>query len=198
LRPCISAHKSPVEANNGYLCAMCYDGLRNALMEAPRALQHLREVYVMRPSVDMDGSKPLKKDPPAPFNLDAFQLAEDMWEALTGTHIPVDWNHLKLYGQAHSVCQDLHQKIDTVANQKEVVYLMPVVSALRQALFRYPLEEKARTTLLPCPSCNYRTIYTPPESFGDELEVKCHNCQFVIPPEKMEFYAHLAEQERAR
>jgi len=196
MKSCISAHKTPVEANNGYLCAMCFDNLRKALQDAPRALQHLREIYVMRPPLEIDGTKPLKKDPPAPFNLDAFQLAEDMWQAITGEYIPVAWNHIQLYGKATTACQALHQDIDNLSNKKEVVYLMPLIKTLRTALYRYPLEEKTRATLLPCPSCNFKTIYTPPEAFGDDLEIKCHNCGFIIPPEKMEFYANLAERER--
>lgn len=73
---------------------------------------------------------------------------------------------------------------------------MPLVKLTRLALYRYPMEERARPTLLPCPECDQRTIYQPPAEFGDSLEVKCQNCGFTIPPEKMEFYANLAERER--
>ena len=199
MRPCISGcttQGEPVEANNGFLCSNCYNHLRWALQKAPEALQHLREVYVMRSPVEIDGSKPQKKEPPAPFNLDAWQIAEDMWQAITGNYIPVSWNHIKLYGQAFAECQDLHQKLDEVSNRKEVVYLMPLVKLTRTALYRYPLEELPRSTLLPCPQCNQRTIYQPPREFGDTLEVSCQNCGFTIPPEKVEFYANLAERER--
>ena len=199
MRPCISGcttQGEPVEANNGFLCSNCYNHLRWALQKAPEALQHLREVYVMRSPVEIDGSKPQKKEPPAPFNLDAWQIAEDMWQAITGNYIPVSWNHIKLYGQAFAECQDLHQKLDEVVNRKEVVYLMPLVKLTRTALYRYPLEELPRSTLLPCPQCNQRTIYQPPREFGDTLEVSCQNCGFTIPPEKVEFYANLAERER--
>ena len=184
-----------VEANHGYLCSNCYDNLRWALQKAPMVLQHLREVYVLRPPIDLDGSKPLKKDPPAPFNLDAWQIAEEMWQALTEQYIPLDWNHLVLYSEAWSKCQDLHQKLDEISNKKEIIYLMPLVKLTKLGLYRYPLEEKPRSTLLPCPECNQRTIYQPPMEFGENLEVKCQNCGFKIPPEKMEFYARLAERE---
>ena len=199
MRACVigcTAQGEPVEANNGFLCSNCYNHLRWALQKAPEALQHLREVYVMRSPIEIEGSKPQKKEPPAPFNLDAWQIAEDMWQAITGKYIPVSWNHIVLYGQAFAECQELHQKLDEVVNRKEVIYLMPLVKLTRTALYRYPLEELPRSTLLPCPQCNQRTIYQPPREFGDTLEVSCQNCGFTIPPEKVEFYANLAERER--
>ena len=196
-RLCITDHKKPTEANNGFLCTICFGNLRKALQGAPKALQHLREIYVMRSPIEIDAPKPLKKEPPEPFNLDAWQLAEDMWQALTGNYIPLLWTHFHLYGQAQDICQALHQDIDNIVNRKEVIYLMPLVSAYRQGLYRYPTEERSRATLLPCPSCNFKTIYSPPSQFGDDLEVKCHNCGFKIPPEKMAFYANLAERQRA-
>jgi len=199
MRTCVIgciAQGEPVEANNGFLCSNCYNHLRWALQKAPEALQHLREVYVMRSPIEIEGSKPQKKEPPAPFNLDAWQIAEDMWQAITGKYIPVSWNHIVLYGQAFAECQELHQKLDEVVNRKEVIYLMPLVKLTRTALYRYPLEELPRSTLLPCPQCNQRTIYQPPREFGDTLEVSCQNCGFTIPPEKVEFYANLAERER--
>lgn len=185
-----------VEANNGYLCSNCYSNLRTTLQNAPEALQHLREVYVMRPALELNGSKPIKRDPPAPFNLDAWQIAEEMWQALTGKYIPLEWNHLRVYAEAQDLCQHMHQHLDDVVNRKEVIYLMPLVKLTRLANYRYPREEKPRPTLLPCPECNQRTIYQPPTEFGSSLEVKCQACGFAIPPEKMEFYAHLAERER--
>lgn len=185
-----------IEANNGYLCASCYDNLRNALSKAPAALEHLREVYVLKTPVEKEGSKPQKKEPPAPFNLDAWQLAEDIWQSLTDQYIPVDWGHRKVYQEALAKCQDLGSKLDEVVNRKEVIYLMPIVKLTRTALYRYPLQENARATLLPCPQCNQRTVYQPPQELGDTLEVKCHSCGFTIPPEKMEFYANMAERER--
>ena len=199
MRACVigcTTQGEPVEANNGFLCSNCYNHLRWALQKAPEALQHLREVYVMRSPIEIEGSKPQKKEPPAPFNLDAWQIAEDMWQAITGKYIPVSWNHIVLYGQAFAECQELHQKLDEVVNRKEVIYLMPLVKLTRTALYRYPLEELPRSTLLPCPQCNQRTIYQPPREFGDTLEVSCQNCGFTIPPEKVEFYANLAERER--
>lgn len=184
-----------LEANNGFLCNSCYSNLRWALQKAPEALEHLREVYVLRPSFDNDGSTKVRRDPPAPFNLDAWQIAEEMWQSLTGNYIPVGWNHLKLYGEAVDKCQEFHQHLEAVANHKEVIYLMPLVKLTRLALHRYPMEEKPRSTLLRCPQCSQRTIYQPPVEYGDPLEVKCHNCGFTIPPEKMEFYANMAERE---
>lgn len=198
-RACVNGHKTPVEAHHGFLCDDCMGILRWTLQKAPGALQHLREVYVLRRTADLeDDARPLKKDPPAPFNLDAFQLAEDMWIALTGDYIPTTMNHVQLYTEAYNRCQDIHANIQAVVNKKEVIYLLPLIKLLRTALYRYPLEEKPRATLLPCPECDLKTIYTPPQAFEDDLEVKCHSCGFTIPPEKMEFYASLAEQERIR
>jgi len=199
MRPCSTGctmQSEPVEANHGYLCSNCYTNLRTALQRAPEALQHLREVYVLRAPLDLEGTKPQKKEPPAPFNLDAWQIAEDMWQSLTGEYIPVSWNHQVLYGHAFDKCQEIHQHLNDVVNRKEVIYLMPLVKHTRTALYRYPLQEQPRATLLPCPQCNQRTIYQPPREFGDTLEVSCQNCGFTIPPEKVEFYANLAERER--
>ena len=198
-RACVNSHKKPVEANEGYLCYDCLDNLRWSLQKAPEALQHLREVYTLRRTADLeDETRPLKKDPPAPFNLDAFQLAEDIWIALTGDYIPTGTNHRQMYTMAYNKCQDKHAGLQAVVNKKEVIYLLPIIKLTRQALYKYPLEEKARATLLPCPECDQKTIYTPPQAFEDDLEIKCHACGFTIPPEKMEFYASLAEMERQR
>ena len=199
MRFCVSGctrGKEPVEATNGFICEQCYENLRNALQAAPEALQHLREVYVLKAPLDLEGAKPQKKDPPAPFNLDAWQLAEDMWQSMTGNYMPADWDHKTLYAKAQDKCQEIYKSLNTVVNTKEVIYLLPLIKTLRTALYRYPLEEKTRSTLLRCPECQQRTIYQPPKEFGDELEVKCLNCGFAIPPEKMEFYANLAERER--
>lgn len=190
------SQNEPVEASHGYLCANCYEGLRWALSKAPAALEHLREVYVLRAPLDLEGAKPQKKDPPAPFNLDAWQLAEDIWQSLTENYIPIDWDHHRVHQEALDKCQDLGARLDEVSNRKEVIYLMPIIKLTRTALYRYPIEEKARSTLLRCPECNQRTIYQPPVNYGDTLEVSCKNCGFTIPPEKMEFYANLAEREQ--
>lgn len=186
----------PVEANHGFLCSNCYENLRWALEKAPALLGHLREVYVLRSPLELDGAKPQKKEPPAPFNLDAWQIAEDIWQSLTERYIPLEWTASQVYAEAMDKCGDLNRRIDEVSNRKEVIYLMPIVKHTRLGLYRYPMEEKPRSTLLPCPECNQRTIYQPPMEYGDNLEVKCLNCGFSIPPEKMEFYANLAERER--
>jgi predicted RNA-binding Zn-ribbon protein involved in translation (DUF1610 family) len=198
-RACVNGHKTPVEATYGYLCDTCTDNLRWTLQKAPQALQHLREVYTLRRSADLeDETRPLKKDPPAPFNLDAFQLAEDIWIALTGDYIPTGTNHSQMHAIAYKKCNEIHAGLDAAVNKKEIIYLLPIIKLTKQALYRYPLEEKPRITLLPCPKCDLKTIYTPPQAFEDDLKVKCHSCGFVIPPEKMEFYAHLAEMESSQ
>jgi predicted RNA-binding Zn-ribbon protein involved in translation (DUF1610 family) len=66
---------------------------------------------------------------------------------------------------------------------------------LKTAKKSFPTREEKRATALPCPVCNKRTIYVPPQFEGDNLEVVCFDCGFKIPPEKMEFYALLAERE---
>lgn len=190
-------HGETLEANNGFLCNNCFSNLRWALQKAPEALQHLREVYVMRPAIQNDGSKPIKRDPPAPFNLDAWQIAEEMFEAIDDRYIPLDWTPLQVYGYAEEKCQYIHQHMERLVNTKEVIFVMPLIKLTRLALHRYPLEEKPRMTLLRCPECSQRTIYQPPAEYGDPLEVKCHNCGFTIPPEKMEFYANMAERENS-
>lgn len=198
-RACVNGHKTPVEANHGYLCDECLGNLRWTLQKAPAALQHLREVYTLRRTADLeDETRPLKKDPPAPFNLDAFQLAEDMYIALTGGYIPTQMNHVEMYTDAYNKCQDIHADLNAAVNKKEIIYLLPLIKLLRTALYRYPLEEKPRTTLLPCPECDLKTVYIPPRAFEDDLQVKCASCSFTIPPEKMEFYASMAESERAK
>lgn len=198
-RACVNGHSQPVEATYGYLCDTCIDNLRWTLQKAPAALRHLREVYTLRRNGSLeDETQPLKKDPPAPFNLDAFQLAEDIWLSLTGKYIPATTNHTQMYSMAYNKCQDIHTGLDAAVNKKEIIYLLPIIKLLREALYRYPLEEKPRVTLLPCPECNLKTVYTPPQAFEDQLQVKCHSCGFTIPPEKMEFYAHLAEMEQRK
>lgn len=198
-KACVNGHKTPVEANHGYLCNSCMDDLRWSLQKAPRALEHLREVYTLRGAPNLeDETRPLKKDPPAPFNLDAFQLAEDIYIALTGSYITTANTPTEVYTEATEKCRAIHADIEAAVNKKEIIYLLPIIKLTREALYKYPLEEKPRTTLLPCPECDLKTVYIPPRAFEDDLQVKCASCTFTIPPDKLHFYAALAEMERKK
>jgi predicted RNA-binding Zn-ribbon protein involved in translation (DUF1610 family) len=184
------------DANRGFICEKCYDRIAEALPKAPRLIVHLREIFTMQ-SRNEDGAQRIKKDPPAPFNLYAWDLAEQMFYALTENQMRVNWDIEQLGDVVQTEANRILTNLPTLANTRHIQSLLALPKLTLKAEIAFPMKVAARKTALPCPNCNKRTIYQPPQHYLDNIEVVCFDCGFRIPPEKVEFYARLAEKEAA-
>lgn len=187
--------EGPVEATRGVLCERCYENIDKALPEVGAVLYHLREVMVMQSKGQNDGSQRTMKDPPAPLNLHALDLALQIFWSLFEYQPKVGWEPWEYLELAEAEAIIIQRNLPSMSNQRRIVSLIPLPRLIRHAKQQFPMQEQTRKTALPCPQCNKRTIYMPPQAVGDNLEVVCFDCGFRIPPEKMEFYANLAERE---
>jgi predicted RNA-binding Zn-ribbon protein involved in translation (DUF1610 family) len=190
--------EGPIEATRGLVCERCYEGIQKALPQVGDVLFHLREVYSMSNKGEQDGSQRVKKDPPAPLNLHALDLTHNIFWSLFESQPRGDWSPWEFLDIADAEAKKIQAHLPGIANSRRIQSLLELSRLLRHATTSFPMEEKKRVTALPCPNCNKRTIYQPPQVQGDNIEVVCFDCGFRIPPEKMEFYANLAEKEAAR
>lgn len=198
MRACISGCENPegpIEATRGVICEACYSKLDLALPKVGPVLFHLREVYSMQSRSDADGSQRVRKDPPAPLNLHALDMTLQIFWALFEAQPQSNWEPWEYLEIAEAESHRIQKHLPELANTRRIVSLLPLPKLIKHTLQAFPMEETKRVTALPCPQCNKRTIYTPPQYEGDNLEVVCFDCGFRIPPEKMEFYANLAERE---
>lgn len=184
------------EATRGMVCEKCYTQLRDALMDSPDQIFYLRSIYGILRSHSTDGSQKIKKEPPAPFNLSAYELSEDIYKVIVGRPILVHLTPTAVAAQVHNAVDRMLSVYDTVTNQAEVKELSKLIKLIRTARKIYPTEDPIRTTAMPCPECDLKTIYTPPQHLGDVIRVSCTACGFEVPPDKVAFYAHLAEKNR--
>jgi predicted RNA-binding Zn-ribbon protein involved in translation (DUF1610 family) len=201
MRSCIKGcanSDGPIEATRGLVCERCYEGIEKALPQVGDVLFHLREVYSMSNKGEQDGSQRVKKDPPAPLNLHALDLTHNIFWSLFESQPRGDWSPWEFLDIADAEAKKIQAHLPGIANSRRIQSLLELSRLLRHATTSFPMEEKKRVTALPCPNCNKRTIYQPPQVLGDNIEVVCFDCGFRIPPEKMEFYANLAEKEAAR
>jgi len=201
MRACVKGcqgPEGPAEATRGLICERCYTSIEQALPEVGSVLSFLREVYAMQSRPDADGSQKIRKDPPAPLNLHALDLTQQIFWALFESSPRSDWEPWDYLEIAGAEADRLLKHLPEIANTRRVQSLLPLAKLLRHAEASFPRSEKKRVTALPCPQCNKRTIYTPPQALRDNLEVVCFDCGFRIPPEKIEFYANLAEKEAAK
>jgi predicted RNA-binding Zn-ribbon protein involved in translation (DUF1610 family) len=198
MRACIKGcqgSEGPSEATRGLICERCYQGIEESLPETAQVLSYLREIYAMQVKGDDDGSQKLRKDPPAPLNLHALDLTHQIFWALFESMPRSSWEPWDYLEIAGDEANRLLQHLPDIANSNQIRSLLALEKLLKHAKASFPMQEKKRVTALPCPNCNKRTIYTPPQAYQDNLEVVCFDCGFRIPPEKMEFYANLAEKE---
>lgn len=184
------------EATKGMVCEKCYNHLKNALLEAPDQVYYLRQIFGILRSHSTDGSQKIKKEPPAPMNLSAYELAEDIYKLIVGRPILVELTPAGIAAQVHNAVDRLIGTYDVVTNLAEVKELSKLIKLIRTARKIYPTEDPIRTTAMPCPQCDLKTIYTPPQHLGDVIRVSCTACGFEVPPDKVAFYAHLAEKNR--
>lgn len=188
-------HKAclPREATNGYLCERCYILLRDALRDATGVIFHLRSVYGVLNSRTADGSQRVKREPPAPLNLTAYDLSERIYQVLIGHSIPLCDRPTTVAAAVNKIVNEHLYVYDTTVNLKSVEQMFELVKLVNQASKMFPMSEPVRVTAMPCPECDRRTIYTPPGEFGAEMVVSCTVCGFVVSPDKVAFYAFMAE-----
>jgi predicted RNA-binding Zn-ribbon protein involved in translation (DUF1610 family) len=201
VRACVKGcqtEEGPAEATRGLVCEKCYQGIEEALPKVPDTLAHLREIYAMPQRQDTDGSQRIRKDPPAPLNLHALDLTHQIFWALFESSPRADWEPWDFLEIAGAESDRILKHLPGIANSNKIRSLLPLPHLVRHAEGSFPTQERQRKTALPCPQCNKRTIYQPPQHYEDNLEVVCFDCGFRIPPEKMEFYANLAEKEAAQ
>jgi hypothetical protein len=202
MRPCINEckvnNKSETveyrDATRGLVCENCYTELRDSLLLAPDIVHHLHSIYGGLSGHSSDGSQKIKREPPAPLNLSAFELCENIYRTLVG-------NAISIQATSTSVAAVISEKVnkslsifDVVVNLETVKEMSKVIKLVKTARKLYPLHEEIRKTAMPCPECNLLTVYTPPQHLGDVLKVACEACGFEVPPDKIAFYAHLAEK----
>jgi predicted RNA-binding Zn-ribbon protein involved in translation (DUF1610 family) len=187
--------EGPIEATRGVLCERCYEGIDKALPEVANVLYHLREVYAMQSKSELEGLRQTKKEPPAPLNLHALDLTLQIFWALFEHQPRSTWQPWQYLDIAKAEAWRIQRSLEQLSNTRRIASLIPLPKLIKLAKKAFPMEEQKRVTALPCPQCNKRTIYVPPQYEGDNLEVVCFDCGFKIPPEKMEFYALLAERE---
>jgi len=188
-------HKAclPREATHGFLCDTCYVRLRQALQDATGVIFHLRSVYGVLGSRTTDGSQRVKREPPAPLNLTAYELSEQIYKTLLGTAIPLCAHPVTVAAAVNKITDEHLSVYDVTVNLKTVEQMFDLVKLVNQALKMFPINEPVRVTAMPCPECDRRTVYTPPGEFGSEMSVSCTVCGFVVPPDKVAFYAHMME-----
>lgn len=188
-------HKAclPREATHGYLCDTCYVRLRSALQDATGVIFHLRSVYGVLGSRTADGSQRVKREPPAPMNLTAYELSEQIYKVLTGNTIPLCAKPTTVGAVVNEKVTEHLFEYDSTVNSIAVIRLFELVKLVNQALKMFPISEPVKVTAMPCPECDRRTVYTPPQEFGLEMVVSCTVCGFVVPPDKVAFYAFMAE-----
>jgi len=188
-------HKAclPREATHGYLCDTCYVRLRQALQDTTGVIFHLRSVYGVLGSRTSDGSQRVKREPPAPLNLTAYELSEQIYLVLVGQRIPLAARPTTVGAAVNKITDEHLSVYDVTVNSISVVRLFELVKLVNQALKMFPMSEPVRVTAMPCPECDRRTVYTPPQEFGAEMVVSCSVCGFVVPPDKVAFYAYMAE-----
>lgn len=200
MRSCLKGcqnSEGPIEATHGLICERCYSGLEAALIEVPEVISYLREIYAMPAKGADDGSQKVRKDPPAPLNLHALDLTQQIFWALFESVPRADWEPWDYLEIAGEESWRIQRHLSAISNTRRVQSLLQLEKLIRQAKASFPMKESKRVTALPCPQCNKRTIYTPPQHYEDNLEVVCFDCGFRIPPDKIEFYANLAEKEAA-
>lgn len=190
-------HRScnPVEATRGLLCERCFEQLRNALNDAPAVILHLRSIYGSLSAPSSDGSQKTRREPPVPINLSAFEMSEKVYELIVGERIRLQDSPARIVSKMSQVIDTILQTFDDFVNRNSVEHVFGIVRIVRAAKSLFPIEEKIQKTAMPCPECDLRTIYTPPQAFGDSMRVSCEACGFEVPPDKIAFYAHLAEKE---
>lgn len=191
-------HRSclPREATRGLLCEKCFDSLREALLDAPDIIFHLRNIFGSLSSPSNDGSQKVRREPPAPINLSAFELSESIFELIVGSKIRIQDRPTKVSAKVALAADEKLTMFEIFVNQTDVKQIMPLVKMVKAAKRIFPTEEKEQMTAMPCPECDLRTIYSPPKNFGDSMRVSCSSCGFEVPPDKIAFYAHLAEKEK--
>lgn len=191
----IETHKAcaPAPAEHGYLCERCFVRLNAALGNAEGIIYHLRTIYNM-PFVKLsDGSQKNPAGPREPLNLTAWELADNIHQAITGHKIPVGEPAVKTAARTRHIVNAV-KEINYENDQEFVERTFKLASWVNGALNLFPIDPAPMPTVLPCPECNHRTMLIPPNHPGDEATLKCTKCAFIVPDDKIGFYLAVAKR----
>lgn len=194
----IETHRAckPAIAEEGLLCERCAQRLTSALTNAEAVVFHLRTVYAMPFAKLSDGSQKNPAGPREPLNLTAWELADNIHQAITNYRIPVGEPAIKTAARIRHIVRAV--KEITFANDLEFVERTDkLASWVNGALNLFPIEPAPMPTILPCPECNHRTMLVPPTHPGDEATLKCTKCTFIVPDDKIGFYVAVAKRKES-
>jgi hypothetical protein len=198
----------PRPADNGVLCAWCWQRLAGAVADMPAMVAHLREIARLdrQPS-----AKPLSTDPHAPADpahgtvlSAAWLAADDLWSLLgSWAQCILEEHPANLRGpNARPWHGDVPRWVTPhlvwAARQDWAPEMLrELAAALGLAHARWPTPddvEKPRTVGARCPRCNQASlVYTPPSWERAPFKVACHNddCGRVFSEDEWERFVHL-------
>lgn len=209
----------PVDAADGaMICERCVSRLRSTLDEVPDVCAHLRSmVDPMRSGWNMDRdmiSGP-SSGPRPPLNVELVEAADEVlrivvfYAEVFGDEMDYRGRHQfaagvgseDAYHAAKVPVGFLLANLGWIVNDRRVLGLCRAVLGpgadaedwtVGRVLARWPLRERARFVLTPCPGCGLRTILgRPPRVFGGEKKFECVNpeCGWVPPDDEAGLWA---------
>lgn len=193
----------PVMARDGVMvCDRCFHRLRRMIDDAPEIVGHLQSVADPTKAAVFDrvaivGSKP---EAPAPVQAELIDASADIvrtlrdWaEAVDGTRSGYRLEPGAAADVAHDKAREFADVIladfDHLANTVEVKALADAVLfrhsgdpewwSIADAVAKWPLEDRARWALVPCPGCDMKQVRViPPRRRGAGFRYVCKACEW--------------------
>lgn len=196
----------PVAARDGALiCERCYRRLRRHLEDAADLVGHLRSMAdpmkaAVYDKVMVSASKP---EAPAPVAADLVDAADHIVRTLRAWALFVQFGEghpwraqgLEAGIDAESAFEDANgcaevilEELDRLANDSHQIPALcegvldmhgrePAYWTIADALARYPLNDRPRWAMAPCPSCDLKTVRViPPRRRGQSFRYLCREC----------------------
>lgn len=192
----------PRLASVGQLCIHCHGRLVEAVGKIPDLIEWLRECVEPGAVRRDDMPRAAGRHSPAPLNLDAVDTADRLYAALADWHETVtDELDLSPYMPTAYVAGKRLQGISTqhahsaatMAGRisthldRACVYewsgemTTELTDVVREALRRYPDEERPLYLPTPCPACDMLSlIRTAPQAFLGQAVISCRTCKETI------------------
>lgn len=190
-RPCIKHQRQP--ATRGFVCDRCFDEIKWALDRTPIVLAHLRERLTTILAHEDDGSQHFASGSAAPMDLNAWQLAEDIYEAIALRKIPVGASEETVYGESFYLTESLMMNLHHLVNTRRAHDMIHLVADVKTASREYPIEEAPRQTVHRCPHCQQRCLYVPAVEYLEDQKVACKTCDYQVTPEEALYLIRVAK-----